>query len=310
MTGTPRPETVYTKRRRIAELARNARTWPSRTWRITSTSTGCTGLCSDPQRRSRRRGRTDRGRLRDQPEGQPSGPPQPRQVRHVRGPARATSAYPQGRLANETRPLGIPTFEDKILQRAVLMVLEPVYETDFLDVSHGFRPGRGAHGALGVAVEAGDEAGRRLDRGRRSAKILRHDRPWPSAGVPQASGARWCDPATDRQMAQRGVLEDGVLYDSRDRYASRRSDQSSPGQHLPALRAGRMVRAGGSPPPERRGVPDSLCGRLRDRGGPRRRRAADHGGLAQADEQVRLDGPPGEDTTDPVPPARSRRLRD
>src|SRR5206468_6346242 len=36
----------------------------------------------------------------------------------------------------------------KILQRAVLMLLEPVYETDFLDVSHGFRPGRGAHGAL------------------------------------------------------------------------------------------------------------------------------------------------------------------
>ena len=49
---------------------------------------------------------------------------------------------------NETRPLGIPTFEDKILQRAVLMVLEPVYETDFSEVSHGFRPGRGAHGAL------------------------------------------------------------------------------------------------------------------------------------------------------------------
>jgi group II intron reverse transcriptase/maturase len=50
---------------------------------------------------------------------------------------------------NETRPLGIPTFEDKILQRAVLMVLEPVYEADFLDVSHGFRPDRGAHTAIG-----------------------------------------------------------------------------------------------------------------------------------------------------------------
>ncbi len=44
--------------------------------------------------------------------------------------------------------MGIPTYEDKILQRAVLMLLEPVYETDFLDVSHGFRPRRGAHGAL------------------------------------------------------------------------------------------------------------------------------------------------------------------
>jgi group II intron reverse transcriptase/maturase len=55
---------------------------------------------------------------------------------------------PKAGTAHETRPLGIPTFEDKILQRAVLMVLGPVYEADFRDVSHGFRPGRGAHGAL------------------------------------------------------------------------------------------------------------------------------------------------------------------
>jgi group II intron reverse transcriptase/maturase len=55
---------------------------------------------------------------------------------------------PKAGSATETRPLGIPTYEDKILQRAVLMALEPVYETDFLDVSHGFRPRRGAHGAL------------------------------------------------------------------------------------------------------------------------------------------------------------------
>jgi RNA-directed DNA polymerase len=47
-----------------------------------------------------------------------------------------------------TRPLGIPTFEDKVLQRAVTMVLEAVYEQDFLDCSYGFRPGRSAHQAL------------------------------------------------------------------------------------------------------------------------------------------------------------------
>ena len=45
-------------------------------------------------------------------------------------------------------PIGIPTLEDKVLQRAVLMVLEPVYEQDFLQCSYGFRPGRGAHQAL------------------------------------------------------------------------------------------------------------------------------------------------------------------
>jgi group II intron reverse transcriptase/maturase len=48
----------------------------------------------------------------------------------------------------KTRPIGIPTFEDKILQRAVLMALEAVYEQDFYDFSYGFRPNRSAHQAL------------------------------------------------------------------------------------------------------------------------------------------------------------------
>ena len=46
------------------------------------------------------------------------------------------------------RPLGLPTFEDKVCQRAVVMVLELVYEQDFLPCSFGFRPGRSAHQAL------------------------------------------------------------------------------------------------------------------------------------------------------------------
>lgn len=50
----------------------------------------------------------------------------------------------------QTRPIGIPTFEDKILQRAVAMMLEAIYEQDFLDCSYGFRPGRSAHDALHV----------------------------------------------------------------------------------------------------------------------------------------------------------------
>ena len=47
-----------------------------------------------------------------------------------------------------TRPIGVPTFEDKILQRAVAMLLESVYEQDFHPGSYGFRPGRSAHDAL------------------------------------------------------------------------------------------------------------------------------------------------------------------
>jgi len=51
---------------------------------------------------------------------------------------------PKGGSTTETRPLGIPTLEDKVLQRAVVMLLEPIYEQDFLDCSYGFRPGRSA----------------------------------------------------------------------------------------------------------------------------------------------------------------------
>lgn len=54
----------------------------------------------------------------------------------------------------QTRPIGIPTFEDKVLQRAVAMVLEAIYEQDFLDCSYGFRPGRSAHQALEAIRDA------------------------------------------------------------------------------------------------------------------------------------------------------------
>jgi len=49
---------------------------------------------------------------------------------------------------DETRPIGIPTFEDKVAQRAVVMLLEPIYEQDFHNGSFGFRPKRSAHQAL------------------------------------------------------------------------------------------------------------------------------------------------------------------
>jgi RNA-directed DNA polymerase len=53
-----------------------------------------------------------------------------------------------------TRPIGIPTFEDKVLQRAVAMVMAAIYEQDFHPGSYGFRPKRGAHDALQAVWEA------------------------------------------------------------------------------------------------------------------------------------------------------------
>jgi RNA-directed DNA polymerase len=62
---------------------------------------------------------------------------------------------PNGKL----RPLGIPNLKDRVVQTAVLLLLEPIFEVDFMDCSHGFRPGRNAHGAIG-AIKTNLEAGR------------------------------------------------------------------------------------------------------------------------------------------------------
>lgn len=58
------------------------------------------------------------------------------------------------------RPLGIPTVRDRVAQMAAVLILEPIFEADFLDTSFGFRPGRSAHHAL-AAVQAHLMSGRR-----------------------------------------------------------------------------------------------------------------------------------------------------
>jgi group II intron reverse transcriptase/maturase len=50
----------------------------------------------------------------------------------------------------EKRPLGIPAIVDRVVQMATKLVIEPIFETNFLDCSHGFRPGRSAHDAIRV----------------------------------------------------------------------------------------------------------------------------------------------------------------
>jgi RNA-directed DNA polymerase len=58
------------------------------------------------------------------------------------------------------RPLGIPTVKDRVVQTAVLLILEPIFEADFLDCSYGFRPNRNAHQAL-AEIEWNLQQGRR-----------------------------------------------------------------------------------------------------------------------------------------------------
>ena len=59
----------------------------------------------------------------------------------------------------ETRPIGMPTTEDKVLGRAVVMLLEPIYEEAFYDFSYGFRPGRSAHQALAAFWQQATDLG-------------------------------------------------------------------------------------------------------------------------------------------------------
>ena len=64
---------------------------------------------------------------------------QPQSIRRVHIPKPGT---------NETRPLGIPTVRDRMVQAAVVNVIEPIFERDFAEHSYGFRPGRGCKDAL------------------------------------------------------------------------------------------------------------------------------------------------------------------
>jgi group II intron reverse transcriptase/maturase len=148
MAGAQKPESVSTKQQRIAELAKQSPQmgftslnhhldlfWLAEAYRRTRKdgAPGVDGQTADDYEVSFWENLES---LRDRAKsGTYRAPP----VRRVR--------IPKG-TGNETRPLGIPTLEDKILQRAVVMALEPIYEQDFLGCSYGFRPGRSAHQAL------------------------------------------------------------------------------------------------------------------------------------------------------------------
>jgi group II intron reverse transcriptase/maturase len=148
MTGTQKPENVLTKQQRIAELSEQFaqrsftslshyidREWLREAYRRTRKDgavgvDGQTAVDYEADLEANLQSLLDRAKS-----GRYRAPP----VRRVQIPKGSGSG---------TRPIGIPTLEDKILQRAVAMTLEPLYEQDFLDCSYGFRPGRSAHQAL------------------------------------------------------------------------------------------------------------------------------------------------------------------
>src|SRR5262249_22652187 len=168
---------------------------------------------------------------------------------------------PQG-TGSELRPPGIPTLEDKVLQRAVVMVLEPIDEQDFLDCSYGFRPGRPAHQALqALWQQAMDLGGCWLV----EVDVRRFFDTLDRAHLRQLLRQRVRDGVVLRlidKWLKAGILEGGVLT-SPEAGAPQGGDLTAAGQPLPALRAGRVVPSGGEAAPEGTRFAGALRGRLR-----------------------------------------------
>ena len=147
MTGTLGPLKVSTKLRRVAEQSRQA---PDMVWTTLSHLIDVEFL-REAYRRTRKSGaigvdgQTASEYAEDLDENLKSLLERFKSGTYKAPPVKRVH-IPKGE--GKTRPIGIPSFEDKVLQRAVSMVLEAVYEQDFLDWSHGFRPGRSPHGAL------------------------------------------------------------------------------------------------------------------------------------------------------------------
>jgi len=144
----PSLETISTKLRRIAELAREAperafvslghnldMDWMKEAYRRTRKD-GAVGVDGQKARQYEQKLEENLQGLLDRAKSGTYKAPPVRRVHIPKGDGK------------QSRPIGVPTLEDKVLQRAVAMVLEAVYEQDFLPCSYGFRPDRSAHQAL------------------------------------------------------------------------------------------------------------------------------------------------------------------
>jgi RNA-directed DNA polymerase len=133
-----------------------------------------------------------------------------REKRYRPLPARRVFIPKPGAPAGEQRPLSIPPVRDRIVQAAVKIVLEPVFEADMLPVSFGFRPRRSQHDALQVLIDE-------QQRGRRwvvETDIASCFTAIPHEGLMQAIEERVCDQSVLkllRVMLRAGVMQDGQV---------------------------------------------------------------------------------------------------
>jgi RNA-directed DNA polymerase len=138
------------------------------------------------------------------------------------------------------RPIGMPTFEDKVLQKAVSMILNAVYEQDFLNCSYGYRPGRNQHQALEklwkalmdigggwvLEIDIKDFFGTlehttlrgMLDQRVGDGVIRRTIHKWLNAGVMEAGHVKYPDAGTPQGGTISPVLSNVYLHEVMDKW--------------------------------------------------------------------------------------------
>ena len=153
-----------------------------------------------------------------------------------------------------TRPIGIPALEDKLVQGAVRLVLEAIYEQDFLPCSHGFRPGRSPRQALAALEQAlvrqkvsyvldidirrcFDSLGqahllRFVQHRVKDRSILRLLRQWLRAGVVEAGQVRLSETGTPQGGVISPLLANLYLHYVLDLWAERRMRKALRGERV------------------------------------------------------------------------------
>ena len=238
--------------------------------------------------------RRDVAALRGGLGGEPPGPLGTAGARGVSSEAGQAGVHRQGR--RRQRPLGIPTLEDKLVQRTTVEVLNTIYETDFLGFSYGFRPGRSPHDALD-ALYAG---------------LLTKKVNWvldaDIRGFFEAIDHGWLVKFVEHRIADRRVvrliqkwLKAGVLEDGKRTWRGEGTPRgpafAPPGQRVLALRVRSLGPAVAEDAGPRRRDRRPVCGRFhRGIPAPGGGRAV-LGRAARASREVRVGAAPREDTT-------------